>query len=125
MTSEWPASASWLTEFENGGLELLTPTELAEFDRLTAKTAAEIEAQRSRLLLSIPVRVRESMLDAMQRRAAEKGLPGRNARFNLAELDLPADLKEKIADAFAHGGWRGDRAPVGEAEEGFNGLRHH
>jgi hypothetical protein len=102
---------------------------MAEFDRLTARTAAEIAAQRSRLLLSIPVRVRESMLDAMQRRAAEKGLPGRNDRYSLVELDLPADLKEKIADAFAQGGWREDWASVAtvteQANAVLNAFRHH
>jgi hypothetical protein len=69
------------------------------------------------------------MLDAMQRRAAEKGVPGRSVRYSLAELDLPADLKEKIADAFAHGQWREDCASVAAVAEQANAVvnffRHH
>lgn len=34
MSSEWPDSAPWLSEFDNGGVNLLTPPERAEWDRL-------------------------------------------------------------------------------------------
>ncbi len=108
MSSASPDCKALLTAFSGGLLALLTPMERAEFDGLTRPSFQQA-------VDSMPLHVRAAVLPAIIQWGGKRGTSKSDSSSTLAELDLPADLKQ-LDDAFSRGCWRGEWLPGTEDE---------
>jgi hypothetical protein len=92
-------------------------TRLKKIEQALARRPPRPPRDGAQVYATLPVCVLGAILHEVRRRAdAEPLAAARGSRIQ--DLDLPAELKRQLADAFAHGRWRGDWVPLAEPERG-------